>query len=90
MLRNLFTKKNFQPSSLPEPGITLWQQTLDGNTYQRWEFLQQADETYLMRLQGTELYFTATSDENNSDIILMPLQNSAMQQWMLIRQQPIF
>jgi len=90
LLRNLFTHKNFQPSSLPEPGITLWQQTLDGNTYQRWEFLQQADETYLMRLQGTELYFTATSDENNSDITLMPLQNSAMQQWMLIRQQPIF
>jgi hypothetical protein len=90
LLRNLFTHKNFQPSSLPEPEVTLWQQTLDGNTNQRWEFLQQSDETYLIRLTGTELYFTATSYEENSDIILMPLQNSTMQLWILIKQQPIF
>ena len=89
LLKNLYTQKSFQSSSSPESGVTLWQQTLGGSRLQYWEFVKQSDDTYMIRLKDTELYLTATSDENNSDIILMPRQNSDMQQWRLVRQNPI-
>jgi len=90
LLKNLYTQKTFQPSSIPEQSVDLWQQTLGGNSLQYWEFLKQPDETYRIRLKGTELYITVSSDKNNSDIILMPMQNSTEQQWRLIEQHPIF
>ncbi len=89
LLKNLYTQKTFQPTSAPEPGVSLWQQTLGGSPLQYWEFIKQSDETYVIRLKDTELYLTATSDENDSDIILMPLQESDNQRWKLIRQNPI-
>lgn len=89
LLKNLYTQKSFQPSSAPATGVTLWQQTLGGNRFQYWEFIGQPDKTYLIRLKDTELYLTATSDENNSDIVLMPKQDSNSQLWRLIRQNPI-
>jgi len=67
----------------------LWQQPL-GGSLQFWEFLKQQNEIYLIRLKGTELYITISAENNHSDIILMPLQNSASQQWKLIEQHPIF
>jgi len=88
-LKNLYTQKTFQPSSTPESGVNLWQQTLGGSSLQYWEFIKQSDETYLIRLKGTELYITASSDENDSDIVLMPRQDSDSQLWRLIRQNPI-
>ena len=90
LLKNLYTQKTFQPSSSPKSGVTLWQQTLGGDTSQYWEFIKQSDETYLIRLKNTELYITVTSDKNNSDVILMPMQNSTEQEWKLIEQRPIF
>jgi hypothetical protein len=89
LLKNLYTQKSFQPSSTPNPGITLWQQTLGGSRLQYWEFMKQSDDTYLIRLKDTELYLTATSNENDSDIVLMPRQDSDMQVWKLVRQNPI-
>jgi len=89
LLKNLYTQKSFQPSSAPATGVTLWQQTLGGSRLQYWEFIEQPGETYRIRLKDTELYLTTTSDENNSDIILMPMQNSDSQLWKLIRQNPI-
>lgn len=89
LLKNLYTQKTFQPASAPQSGVSLWQQTLGGSPLQYWEFLKQPDESYLIRLKNTELYITTISDENNSGIILMPLQNSAAQKWRLIRQNPI-
>ena len=89
LLKNLYTHKSFQPSSSPEAGVTLWQQPLGGTRLQYWEFIKQPDETYLIRLKDTDLYITITSDENNSDLILMPLQNSSKQSWTLIEQRPI-
>ena len=89
LLKNLYTQKSFQPSSSPEAGIGLWQQTLGGSSLQYWEFIKQIDETYLIRLKDTELYLTVTSDENNSDIVLMTKQNSDSQLWKLVRQNPI-
>jgi hypothetical protein len=90
LLKNLYTQKTFQPSSSPMAGIDLWQQILGGDNLQYWEFIKQSDETYLIRLKGTELYITISSDKNNSSIILLPIQNSAEQQWRLIEQHPIF
>jgi hypothetical protein len=89
LLKNLVTQKSFQPKSEPKEGVELWQQTIGGSPLQHWEFLKQSDETYLIRLKDTELYMTATSDKKNSDIILMPIQNSDTQKWRLIRQNPI-
>ena len=89
LLKNLYTQKSFQPSSSPETGVGLWQQTLGGSHLQYWEFIKQADETYLIRLKDTELYLTVTSDENNSEIVLMPKQDSDSQLWRLARQNPI-
>ena len=90
LLKNLYTQKTFQPSESPNAGVTLWQKPLGGNKHQFWEFIKQADETYLIRLKDTELYITISAENNHSDIILMPLQNSADQQWKLIEQHPIF
>lgn len=89
LLKNLYTQKSFQPSFTPASGVTLWQQTLGGSRLQYWEFIKQSNGNYLIRLKDTGLYLTADSDENNADIILMPLQGSDNQQWRLIRQNPI-
>ena len=89
LLKNLYTQKTFEPSAVPQSGVGLWQQTLGGSRYQYWEFIKQSDEIYLIRLKDTELYLTVTSDENNSDIILMEKQDSDSQLWRLIRQNPI-
>ena len=90
LLKNLYTQKTFRPSLSPVAGVDLWQQPLGGDNFQYWEFLKQSDEAYLVRLKDTELYITVSSDENNSPIILMPLQNSTGQQWRLIEQHPLF
>jgi hypothetical protein len=90
LLKNLYTQKSFQPSSSPETGVTLWQQPLGGDRLQYWEFIKQPDETYLIRLKDTDLYIKITSNRNGSDLILMPLQNTTQQQWVLIEQRPIF
>jgi len=90
LLKNLYTQKSFQPSNQPKPGVSLWQQPLGGSSGQFWEFRKQPDETYLIQLKGTELYITISSDENNSDIVLMPSQESDEQKWKLVEQHPIF
>lgn len=89
LLKNLYTQKTFEPSVSPESGVGLWQQTLGGSRLQYWEFIEQSGDTYLIRLKDTELYVTATSDKNDSDIILMPRQDLDSQRWRLIRQNPI-
>lgn len=88
LLKDLFTEKTFQPKSEPHPGVGLWQQSLGGTQLQYWEFLKQTDNSYLIRLKGTELYITASSAKTDSPIILMPKQNSQTQLWKLIRQTP--
>ena len=70
-------------------GVKLHQQTLGGNPYQQWKFVSCEDSTFHIRLRGTELYLTITSGENNSDIVLMPMQKNESQLWKLIRQNPV-
>lgn len=88
LLKNLYTQKTFQPSSSPNSGISLWQQPMGGTALQYWEFIKQPDNTFLIRLNESELYVTVASDENNSDLILMTKQDSPSQQWKLVRQNP--
>jgi hypothetical protein len=89
-LKNLYTEKTFEPKSSPESGVALWQQPLTKDSSQYWEFIEQPDDTYLIRLKDTELYITLSSDKTNSDIILMTYQNSSKQQLILIEQYPRF
>lgn len=88
LLKDLFTEKTFQPKSEPKEGVGLWQQSVGGSKLQYWEFLKQVDETYLIRLKGTELYLTTSSPDTDSPIILMPKQGSKTQLWKLVRQTP--
>lgn len=88
LLKNLYTQKTFEPVSTLAEGITLWQKPLGGGKYQYWEFFKQTDDSFLIRLKGTELYVTISSEEDNSEIILMPKDNSEKQKWRLIRQTP--
>jgi hypothetical protein len=88
-LQNLYTGKTFEPLSDPETGVALWQQRMNkDNGAQSWEFIEQQDGIYLIRLKDTELYITVSSSSTNSPIILMPYQNSNEQQWKLIEQYP--
>ncbi len=89
LLKNLYTEKTFQPSSTSILGEGLWQQPLGGTTLQYWEFIKQAEDTYLIRLKGIELYVTMTSDKDNSKVVLMPKHDSNGQQWKLVRQNPV-
>lgn len=89
LLKNLYTHKTFQPVSSPEEGISLWQQPLEANEHQYWEFIKASEENYYIRLKGAELYITAIGNENNSPLTLMPKQNSKTQQWILKEQHPI-
>lgn len=88
MLKNLFTEKTFQPKSEPTEGVELWQQSMGGTNLQYWEFLQQADKTYLIKLKGTDLYLTASSEKLNSPIVLQKKQDTKTQLWKLARQTP--
>lgn len=88
LLKDLFTEKTFQPKSEPKEGVGLWQQSMGGTKLQYWEFIKQTDNTYLIRLKGTELYITTSSNEIDSPIILMPKQDSKTQLWKLVRQTP--
>lgn len=88
LLKNLYTQKTFEPVSAPKPGVSLWQKPLGGSKNQYWEFLKQADDTYLIRLKGTELYITISSAEDNSELVLHLLSNSNSQRWKLVLQTP--
>ena len=90
LLKNLCTQKTFEPAESPRQGVGLWQKSLGGSLLQYWEFIKQSNDTHLIRLKDTELYLTATSDEDNSPIVLMSKQISDKQLWKLIKQNPIY
>lgn len=86
----MLTRKTFQPSSKLELGISICQQKLKEDSIQYWEFIEQSDKSYLVKLKDTDLYLTISSEETNSQVILMPNQNSSDQKWKLVEQYPIF
>lgn len=92
-LKNLFTSKTFQPVGKAESGCTLDQQVIvSGSPVQEWEFIDTGNKNYNIRLKGTELYITLSdaSGKTNSDIILKSKQNSDLQSWKLVKQNPSF
>lgn len=88
-LKNLFTSKTFQAKDTPaKQGSALEQQPLAASDAQQWEFIKKGNNTYLIRLKGTELYITASSSQTNTDIVLQPEKKEALQQWRLVAQNP--
>lgn len=90
LLKNLATQKTFEPGSELIDGVELVQSTLGGSKWQFWEFIEQANGEFLIRLKNTELYLTTTSMENNSSIVLKKLTKQENQRWNLIKQNPMF
>ena len=92
-LKNLFTSKTFQPAGDPRAGCVLDQQVLaKGNRMQEWEFVPAGKNSYNIRLRGTELFVTLSDEagKTNSPIVLQPQQNSDLQMWKLVKQNPAF
>ena len=87
-LQNVYTEKTFVPNGNIESGVALWQQPLSDNNPQ-WEFIEQDKDVYAIKMVGTDLYITISSDETDSAIILMPFDNSSRQLWELIEQYPL-
>lgn len=90
ILKNFYTKKTFQSSSIPENGVILYQQEINNNDLQVWEFIKQDDNTYSIKLKDNELYITISSEKTNSEIILMPYLDTDEQKWKLVEQKPWF
>jgi hypothetical protein len=92
LLRNLFTNKTFQPQKGEvSEGIALEQQPIDNSiTTQQWEFISAANNTYMIKLKGSDLYVTP-SDKNgavNSKIILSKKRSDKTQYWSVYEQHP--
>lgn len=87
-LKNRYTLKNLQSASKSDQEVCLFQQPLKKDSLQYWELISQPDKTYFIRLKGTELYVTISSDKTNSPIVLMKKHNSSAQQWKLVKQDP--
>jgi len=88
LLHNLFTLKAIQPSSAPKECVDLCQQPIGGTPLQCWEFIEQSEGEFLIRLKGTSLFATASTDEENAPIVLMPKQATPRQVWRKVRQSP--
>lgn len=91
-LKNLFTGKTFTTAGQPAgEGTELKQLPIDsGDKMQHWEFIDQGDQTYLIRLAETELYLTP-SDPNgatNSPVVLSKKSGSKLQLWTIYEQHP--
>lgn len=87
-LVNRYTHKTFEPAAKPVPGVALLQKSPGGKGVQEWDFIKQADETYLIRMKGTDLYVTISSVQTNSAIVLHPPSGSDTQRWRLVAQDP--
>lgn len=87
-LKNWYTSKTFVPSSIAESGSNLSQQPLREDSH-HWEFIKQPDNTFLIRVLGTDLFLTVSSNKTNSPILLLPEQHTDRQKWRLIKQSPL-
>lgn len=92
-LRNLLTGKTFQPATgEPEEGTALQQQPIrEQAPIQQWEFIPEKNNSFLIRLKGTDLYVTPTEQGAvNSNIILAKKKAGNIQQWTIYEQHPVF
>lgn len=89
-LRNLFTGKTFQPKG-PNvvPDLPLEQQPISENKFQYYEFLPAGNDSYYIKLAGTELYLTPEASKVNSPIILKnKIWKGDLQKWVIYEQNP--
>jgi hypothetical protein len=88
-LKNLLTSKTFQPKENPaKVGTTLEQQPIAMSALQQWEFIKAANNSFYIRLKGSELFITASTSETNSNIVLQEKKDKALQLWRLVEQNP--
>ncbi|MGQ8337401.1 RICIN domain-containing protein [Sunxiuqinia sp. A32] len=91
-LKNLFTGKTFTTAGQPaKEGVELKQLPISANDeMQKWEFIDQGDKTYLIRLAGTELYVMPSDPKGatNSPVILKKKSGSKLQLWTIYEQHP--
>ncbi|ORX85067.1 hypothetical protein BCR32DRAFT_290927 [Anaeromyces robustus] len=75
-----------------QEGSIIEQKPLEANHLQYWEFESESakeNNKYLIKLKGTTLYLTPSSNKINSPIILKELSKDENQYWILIEQHPI-
>jgi len=90
-LKNLFTKKTFQPLGVVKDAALLEEQPLVANaSNQQFEFINIKKDTYVIRLKSTELYLTPSDPggKTNSAIILSKKKDDPLQQWTIYQQNP--
>lgn len=83
-LQNLLTGKTFQPGAAAGENVAFDEQPLkDGAGNQQYEFIKVKQDTYKIRLKGTELYVTPSDDKGkvNSAIVLNRENNQSDQLW---------
>lgn len=90
-LKNLFTSKTFQPVTEANAGVALEEQPLNAdNATQQYEFEPIDQDTFLIKLKGTDLYLTPSDKKGsvNSKIILAKKTNTKDQYWDIYQQSP--
>lgn len=91
-LKNLFTGKTFQPNGGKTVSNNhLEQRPLAQNPNQYYQFIPAGNDSYFIRLYGTELYLTPQAPEGrvNSAIILSKKSNdNDLQKWTIYEQRP--
>lgn len=91
-LKNLFTGKTFQPKGGKAVSNNLLEQRpLAQNPNQYYQFILAGDDSYFIKLYGTELYLTPQVPEGrvNSAIILSKKSNeNDLQKWTIYEQKP--
>jgi hypothetical protein len=88
-LTNYYTGKRLSFASSPDAGVLLVQHATPPNST-AWDLVVQSDDSYAIRMAGTELYISATSEIMNSSITLTPFTNADAQKWRLLPQKPWF
>lgn len=91
-LKNLFTGKTFQvKGNHPEVNSRLEQQPLAENEIQYYQFISAGNDSYYIKLLGTDLYLTPGSPVGkvNSPIILAnKIEGGNLQKWVINEQHP--
>lgn len=90
-LQNLFSGKTLQPNGTIISGVVLEEQPLSQqNDKQLYQFEPVGKNIYMIRLKGTELYISSSSEKAivDSKIILAEKSKSKLEQWTLYPQSP--
>ncbi|MCS3737392.1 RICIN domain-containing protein [Mucilaginibacter dorajii] len=90
-LQNLLTNKTFQPAAPANTDVPFEEQPLIANApNQQYEFIKVKQDTYMIKLKGTDLYVTPADDNGkvNSPIILTAKKNTPEQLWTIYEQVP--